>query len=470
MQQNTQDTNENLLMLRAQKLRTQGVEPYAAHFQYSHSLIELYEAHDDVQEDEVRDIEAACVWGRVMAIDDRAGDLTLVIEGQDARLQLAAVPRRMPLPLLNLLRSSVYRGDSLGFEVGAMCRRDGVLTGLIDDWSFLALANLPIPRDMDAARQRSERHLYWASSLDAREKLLKRGAILAQTRQVMHAARLLEVATPYPVHSAGALTPPTDHHSLRLTLVGGIEQVYEIRASLQAHPIDWLNHPQALLLNGCMALKTPQDAMGLLETLVIRLAQHLHVVSRVPWQPNERMRPSSPGELDSAFDEDTTLEIDLSPGWARRTIPQLIRDILALDLAETMPLEAAREGAAAAGVRAVDLAECRSAEAVIQAVYQQVILPTLIQPTFVVTTTPGSERIERFELVINGILFASGCREENDPACIAPNGVPRNGAARALMLGMPPATSFTLHLDRVGMLLLSAADIRDVIAFPDPAA
>lgn len=101
-------------------------------------------------------------------------------------------------------------------------------------------------------------------------------------------------------------------------------------------------------------------------------------------------------------------------------------------------------------------------------VYQQAILPALIQPNFVITTPPGSERIERFELVINGITLASGCREENDPACAAPNGVPRSGAARVLMLGMPPATSFTLHLDRVAMLLLNAADIRDVIVFPFP--
>ncbi|MBL8133907.1 MAG: hypothetical protein JNL42_18745, partial [Anaerolineae bacterium] len=146
MQQNIQDSSDNVLMLRAQKLRTQGVEPYASHFPCTHSLIELYEAHDDVQEDELRDIEPAFVWGRVMAIDERGSDLMLVIEGQDTRLHLAGVPRHTSLASLQLLRSSVYRGDSLGFEVNAICRQNGALTGLIDTCSFLAPANLPIPR------------------------------------------------------------------------------------------------------------------------------------------------------------------------------------------------------------------------------------------------------------------------------------------------------------------------------------
>ncbi len=81
-----------------------------------------------------------------------------------------------------------------------------------------------------------------------------------------------------------------------------------------------------------------------------------------------------------------------------------------------------------------------------------------------------STAIERFELVINGIQLGDGHGEIIDPLAFSAADHGQAGLAHALNVGMPPASSFSLNLDRLAMLLLNVADIRDVIVFPQTSA
>ena len=151
-----------------------------------------------------------------------------------------------------------------------------------------------------------------------------------------------------------------------------------------------------------------------------------------------------------------------------------------------------------------------------QLLFEEVVEPTLVQPTFVVDhpasvsplakphrSVPGAA--ERFELYIAGRELANAYSEATDPldqrakleAQVAAHRAAQKAAAAAagdqpttpspssaaddddaydveldedfltaLEHGLPPTGGMGMGLDRLAMLLTDAASIRDVIAFP----
>jgi lysyl-tRNA synthetase class II len=121
-----------------------------------------------------------------------------------------------------------------------------------------------------------------------------------------------------------------------------------------------------------------------------------------------------------------------------------------------------------------------------QAVFEKLIEPTLINPTFV-THVPKElvplaklspddpTTVEVFECCINGQEISPGYTEQNDP--IAQRDVLEHQAGGeqqkldedflvALEHGMPPAGGIGIGIDRLCMMLLGQESIRDVILFP----
>ena len=124
----------------------------------------------------------------------------------------------------------------------------------------------------------------------------------------------------------------------------------------------------------------------------------------------------------------------------------------------------------------------------LQEVYEKLIEPTLIDPTFV-THVPSviiplarENREDPFfadvyELAINGQEISPGYTELNDPDVQAKHFAHQVGDAEeqqkvdedflnALRYGMPPAGGMGLGIDRLVMMLTGAESIRDIILFP----
>jgi len=124
----------------------------------------------------------------------------------------------------------------------------------------------------------------------------------------------------------------------------------------------------------------------------------------------------------------------------------------------------------------------------LQEVYEKLIEPTLIDPTFV-THVPSviiplaKENKEDpffadvYELAINGVEISPGYTELNDPDVQAKHFAHQVGDKEeqqkvdadfltALRYGMPPAGGMGLGVDRLLMMLTGAESIRDVILFP----
>ena len=124
----------------------------------------------------------------------------------------------------------------------------------------------------------------------------------------------------------------------------------------------------------------------------------------------------------------------------------------------------------------------------LQEVYEKLIEPTLIDPTFVthvpsviIPLARASEEdpffADVYELAINGQEISPGYTELNDPDVQAKHFEHQVGDAEeqqkvdedflnALRYGMPPAGGMGMGVDRLVMMLTGAESIRDVILFP----
>lgn len=149
---------------------------------------------------------------------------------------------------------------------------------------------------------------------------------------------------------------------------------------------------------------------------------------------------------------------------------------------------AAQQTATATAERWVaTLKHMSSAEQLVE-VYEKLVEPTLINPTFV-TNVPSviiplakkncedSYFADVYELAINGQEISPGYSELNDPDVQAANFAQQVGDEAekqktdedfltALKFGMPPAGGMGLGIDRLVMMLTGAESIRDVILFP----
>ena len=124
----------------------------------------------------------------------------------------------------------------------------------------------------------------------------------------------------------------------------------------------------------------------------------------------------------------------------------------------------------------------------LQEVYEKLIEPTLIDPTFVTHVPSVIIPLAReskedpffadvYELAINGQEISPGSTELNDPDVQAKHFAHQVGDAEeqqkvdedflnALRYGMPPAGGMGMGIDRLVMMLTGAESIRDIILFP----
>jgi lysyl-tRNA synthetase class 2 len=180
-------------------------------------------------------------------------------------------------------------------------------------------------------------------------------------------------------------------------------------------------------------------------------------------------------------------EIDLTPPWPRKTMADLVAEHTGLPVgdvldARTLPGYATRIGVETHG----------SWGELLVRVFEHVVEPKLVQPTFVcqfpVEVSPLARRndrdsrfVDRFELYVARHEVANAFSELNDPEDQRARFTEqlRQRAAgdeeahamdedyvRALEYGLLPTAGEGIGVDRLVMLLTGAPSIREVILFP----
>jgi lysyl-tRNA synthetase class 2 len=183
------------------------------------------------------------------------------------------------------------------------------------------------------------------------------------------------------------------------------------------------------------------------------------------------------------------VEVDLGGPWRRASMLQLVSDALGRAVSFDDDIEALRE---VCGQHDIEPEDGWGKGKLITELYEKLVEPTLVQPTFVTDhpletsplarKKPGEpELTERFELIITGREMANAFSELIDPvdqrerfeAQLTAKSEGDEEAMgfdedylRAMEYGLPPTGGIGVGIDRFVMLLTDSASIRDVVLFP----
>ena len=181
--------------------------------------------------------------------------------------------------------------------------------------------------------------------------------------------------------------------------------------------------------------------------------------------------------------------VDLAEPWPCVTMVDLIREHVGVDIRPSIDVASAR---AVLDRLELSYRDEWGAGRLTHEVYDQLVEPRLVRPTFVLDhpreTSPLARThrddptlVERFEVVANGSELANAYSELNDPidqrapprdrgprraAGDAEAGTVDEDYLRALEYGLPPTGGLGIGIDRLTMLLAGVSSIREVVLFP----
>lgn len=385
------------------------------------------------------------------------------------------------------LADSLVLGDWVGVDGVIATTRTGERSVLVDRIQLLAHARRSFGdkwrgvRDPDV-RYRQRYVDLWANP-GVRERFLARSRLVRALRDELDARGFVEVETPIlqPIASGAAARPFVTHHNaldmdlylriapelyLKRLVVGGIERVFELGRDFRNEGISPRHNPEFTMLEAYQAYGDIDAMRELTEGLLASAARAVFGSTR--------------GENELGV-------VDLTPPFRAATMEDLVSEAVGERVSLDEParlLDLARR---------FDLAvlEPEAGRALV-ALYEELVEPRLIEPTFVLDfpesvsplarrhrSRPG--RVERFELVVGGRELVNAFSELNDPdeqrARFEEQARQRRAGddeamaydadyVRALEYGLPPTGGLGLGVDRLAMLLTGQRHIKEVILFP----
>jgi lysyl-tRNA synthetase class 2 len=255
---------------------------------------------------------------------------------------------------------------------------------------------------------------------------------------------------------------------LKRLLVGGMERVFELNRNFRNEGISVRHNPEFTMLEFYQAYATYDDLMKLTEELFTTIAKEV----------SGGLKITSGGQA-----------IDLTPPWRRLPLADAVAEFAGAARSQVGDPRALRALADAKGLK---LEPGLAHGKLLIEVFEKLVEPNLIQPTFVMDypleVSPLARKneknpalVDRFELYIGGRELANAFSELNDPtdqrerfeeqAAARKAGDEEAHAVdddyvRALEYGMPPAGGEGIGIDRLIMLFTDSPSIRDVILFP----
>ncbi|HOO78566.1 MAG TPA: lysine--tRNA ligase [bacterium] len=461
-----------------EELRELGLDPYGGRFDRDADARDCRERY--------REERRVRVAGRLAAIRGHGKTVFADLWDETGKIQIYLRRDRLGDEVFEVVER-LDLGDIVGVEGTLFTTRKGEISVMVESLAFLAKALLPLPEKWhglkDVEQRYRQRYLDLIGNEAAREIFARRHKIVRAIRLFLWEKGFTEVETPMmqPLAGGAAAKPFVTRYEaldapmflriapelyLKRLLVGGMGKVFELNRNFRNEGLSRRHNPEFTMLEIYEAFGDCRSMMDLIEELVTTVAEEVCGTLRITQQES--------GET-----------IDLSRPWRRVAYRDLVREYTGRpDWFDLGAEEAAREASA----RGLETEPGLSAPAVTHELYEKLVEPTLIQPTFVLrlpaelvplaracADDPGV--VDVFELEINGQEIAPGYSELNDPGeqLRRFRGQAGEGAGKgaidfdfieALEHGMPPAGGMGIGIDRLVMLLTGAPSIREVILFP----
>ena len=330
-----------------------------------------------------------------------------------------------------------------------------------------------------------QRYLDLIANDEVRDTFLKRSAIIREIRNFLTERGYVEVETPImqAIPGGAAARPFVTHHNtfgrdfflrialelyLKRLLVGGIDRVFEIGRNFRNEGISRRHNPEFTMLEAYEAYGDYETMMELLQSMICHVSEKV-LGTLVIEQKDE--------------EGNVTKTIDLTPDWRRAKYKDLVREKAGNDWFELTPEQ--RRARATEELK-IEIDPEEADFEVTNAVFEKLIEPTLIQPTFVThlpkelvplakLSPEDPDCVEVFECCINGQEIAPAYTEQNNPIEQRERLEQQAGGEQqkldedflvALEHGMPPAGGIGIGIDRLCIMLLGQESIRAVILFP----
>lgn len=394
------------------------------------------------------------------------------------------------------LRAFVARcdlGDLVEMTGDLDLTRTGQRSVFVSSWRMLAKCLHPLPSRVNGTlapevRVR-QRHVDLALNDDARELLRRRGTVIRQIRETLHAQGYLEVETPvlHTVHGGANARPFTTYsnaYDLPLSLriapelylkrlcVGGVDKVYELGRVFRNEGADRTHNPEFTALEAYDAFGDYTTMRHLCREVIVATAIAAH------------------GEpvLVRRDDDGTEERFPIGGEWPVVTVHAAVSAAVGTEVDWSTPLETWRELAVRHGVPS---GEDRTGDQIVLDLYEKLVEPHTVHPTFyadfptsVCPLTRSRDDVpalaERWDLVAFGMEIATAYSELTDPveqrrrleeqSLLAAGGdaeamVVDEQFLQALEFGLPPTGGIGIGVDRL-LMLLSGESIRATLAFP----
>ena len=389
-------------------------------------------------------------------------------------------------------------GDWIGVSGPLFRTKTNELTVEVKQLTLLCKALRPLPEKWhgltDVETRYRQRALDLVANPDVKRIFVTRSKIIQAIRTFLVGKGFLEVETPMmqPIPGGATARPFVTHHNaldtdlylrvapelyLKRLIIGGMNRVFEINRNFRNEGISTIHNPEFTMLEFYMAYGDYTNLMPLTEELIVDLVEAVH----------GKGAQSIPYRLHANKDETVTLSF--ARPWKRMTYRDAVAERLGATIQDmTDPSYVLGQ----AKRRQCELKGGESYWRLITLLFEQIVEPTLIQPTFItdfpVETSPLAKRkasdpelTDRFELYIATREIANAFSELNDPldqrqrfeAQMAERAKGDLEAQRldedflrALEHGMPPTAGEGIGIDRLVMLLTNQTSIRDVILFP----
>lgn len=468
-------------------LRNEGINPFPSGFQVEHTVGQVQEAITANDTDALGEMQFT-IAGRMIAINsfgksafvrfrDRSGQMQAYLRKDKVGTDDYALFKRFDI------------GDFVGMTGTVFQTKTGEWTLLATRVVLLSKAVRPLPEKFhglkDPEKRYRRRYVDLIMNADVRHIFKTRSNIIQAIRRFFLQREFLEVETPMmqPIAGGAEAAPFVTHHNaldmdlylriapelyLKRLVVGGFERVFEINRNFRNEGVSTQHNPEFTMLEFYQAYATYHDLMDLTESLFAGLANEVLGSHTITYQGNT---------------------IDLQGPWRRMTMADSLEQLGGLNRQLLTDYQGLIDFAAEKGVQ---LTKTRSVGKIITKLFEALVEPQLIQPTFItgypVEVSPLSRRseteeglTERFELFIAGFEIANGFSELNDPEDQRGRFIEQvqdrqegNEEAHfmdedyieALEYGMPPTAGEGIGIDRLTMLMTDAPSIREVILFP----
>jgi lysyl-tRNA synthetase class 2 len=475
-------------MLKLERLRERGIDPYPARARRSHTAAEAIAAFEEAEANGA-DGPTVEVTGRLRAIRVMGKSTFAHIEDGSGRIQIYLKRDNLGEEAYEIFKRDVDLGDFLGVEGHLFRTRTGEVTVHVRSYQLLTKTLHPLPekwhglRDVETRYRR--RYLDLIANEEVRSIFRTRTRVVTAMRRFLDDQGFIEVETPslQPIYGGAMARPFTTHHNaldmtlylrisdelyLKRLIVGGIDKVYEICKDFRNEGVSTKHNPEFTQMECYWAYTDYSDMMWLTEHMVAFIADEALGSTQFTFQGQQ---------------------IDVTPPWRRWTLRDAIQELTGIDYMEFPNLEALW---AEVQRRELHVSPQPTWGKLIDELLGEIVEPTLIQPTFIkdypIDISPLSkalsddpQHVERFEIFIGGLEMGNAYSELNDPMVQRERFEQQGLGAKAgdeeahpmdedyilaLMHGMPPTGGLGVGVDRLTMLLTDQTSIREVILFP----